>query len=64
MLKVRVRKGKTADAASLKEITNWLENIGHCDVTLTPVILKPLPDRPLIIGFWVTLGRPHNPLET
>lgn len=50
ILKVKARKGKTADSASFKEITNWLEKIGHCDCSHIPMISKPLPNRPFFTG--------------
>lgn len=61
ILKVKARKGKTADSASFKEITNWLEKIGHYGCSHIPMISKPLPDRPFIIGNSDDLGKITHP---
>lgn len=58
-LKVKARKGKTADSASFKEITNWLEKISHCGCAHR--ILKLLPDNPLVIGNSGDLGHMTQP---
>lgn len=63
-LKVKARKGKTADSASFEEITNWLEKISHCDCARIPVILELLPDSPLITGNLGDLGKLVNSFET